>query len=69
MKPRRITSNSSAGGDLATINRAREHNLQAGRAIENSIPWPETRAQYVDDAIRNIRQSMPFAGQAEILLR
>jgi hypothetical protein len=56
-------------GILAAINRAREYNLEAGRAIENSIPWPETRAGYVDAAIHNIRRSMPFAGQAEILLR
>ena len=38
------------------------------RAIENSIPWPETREQLVEEAIRDLSESIPAAKKGAMLL-
>ena len=53
---------------LQAIDEAREHNLKAQRAIENSIPWPETREQLVEEAIRDLSESIPAAKKGAMLL-
>ena len=53
---------------LQAIDDAREHNLKAQRAIENSIPWPETREQLVAEAIQDLTDSIPAAKKAAMLL-
>lgn len=54
---------------LTAINQARERNLAAQRAIDNSIPWPETREQYVAEAVRELGEAIPVARRAALLLR
>lgn len=53
---------------LQAIDEAREHNLKAQRAIENSIPWPESREQLVAEAIQDLTDSIPAAKKAATLL-
>ncbi len=53
---------------LQAIDEAREHNLKAQRAIENSIPWLETREQLVEEAIRDLTESIPAAKKGAMLL-
>jgi hypothetical protein len=54
---------------LTSINEARARNLAAQTAIQNSIPGPQTREQYVGDARRQLGDTIPFARRAAILLR
>jgi hypothetical protein len=49
---------------LNAINEAREYNLEARRALQNSIPWPETREQYAEEAIQGLTESIPAAQRA-----
>jgi hypothetical protein len=53
---------------LTAINEARGHNLAAQKAIDNSIPWLETREQYVAEAIRDLTDSLPGARKATMFL-
>jgi hypothetical protein len=54
---------------LAAINEARERNLAAQRAIDNSIPWPDAREQYRTEALTGLGESIPFAQRAALLLK
>jgi hypothetical protein len=54
---------------LTAINQAREHNLAAQRAIDNSIPSAEIRDEHVSLAVRELGEAIPVARRAVLLLR
>ena len=57
------------GLSLKLIMHARLQNIEAQRAIQNSIPSPETRAQYVEQAQQILKDnSVAVARKALILL-
>jgi len=54
---------------LDNINAARTRNRHADLAIGNSIPWPETRAQFVSEAMDLLRPVPELAQRAAPLIR
>jgi hypothetical protein len=49
---------------LTKIGQAMERNRHARLAIQNTIPYPATRIEYVANATRNLQESIPYALQA-----
>jgi hypothetical protein len=54
---------------MDNINAARQRNITAGIAINNSIPWPESRAQYMSEALDLLRPVPALAQRAAPLIR
>src|SRR6185369_4368406 len=54
---------------MDNINAARQRNITAGIAIGNSIPWPESRAQFTSEAIDLLRPVPALAQRAAPLIR
>jgi hypothetical protein len=54
---------------MENINAARQRNITAGIAIGNSIPWPESRPQYMSDALDLLRPVPALAQRAAPLIR
>jgi len=54
---------------MENINAARQRNITAGIAIGNSIPWPESRAQFTSEAIDLLRPVPALAQRAAPLIR
>jgi hypothetical protein len=54
---------------MDNINAARQRNITAGIAIGNSIPWPESRPQYMSDALDLLRPVPTLAQRAAPLIR
>jgi hypothetical protein len=54
---------------LDNINAARERQRSAGNAIANSIPWLESRAQYMSEALELLRPVPALAQRAAPLIR
>jgi len=54
---------------MDNINAARQRNITAGIAIGNSIPWPESRTQYMSDALDLLRPVPSLAQRAAPLIR
>lgn len=54
---------------MDNINAARQRNLTAGIAINNSIPWPESRSQYMSEALDLLRPVPALAQRAAPLIR
>jgi hypothetical protein len=53
---------------FATVNEARERVRAGEMAIDNAIPWPETRGPSVEEAIQKLTDSIPVARRAAMLL-
>jgi hypothetical protein len=54
---------------MDNINAARQRNITAGIAIGNSIPWPESRPQFMSDALDLLRPVPTLAQRAAPLIR
>jgi hypothetical protein len=54
---------------MDNINAARQRNITAGIAIGNSIPWPESRPQFMSDALDLLRPVPALAQRAAPLIR
>jgi hypothetical protein len=48
---------------------ARQRNITAGNAIGNSIPWPDSRAQFMTEALEQLRPVPGLAQRAAPLIR
>jgi hypothetical protein len=54
---------------MDNINAARDRNRSAEAALNNSIPWPETRVQFMSEALEQLRPVPTLAQRAAPLIR